>query len=86
MRLLDCEDVMNKLVYTATNPIQDHLVERVHQSASVNDSFRTCVHFSSANEVSGRSRQIALDYGRLLISTHRLVWWRIAGKSKQRRH
>jgi hypothetical protein len=30
VRLVDREAVMDKLVYTATNPVQDHLVERVH--------------------------------------------------------
>jgi hypothetical protein len=30
VRLVDREAVMDKLVYTASNPVQDHLVERVH--------------------------------------------------------
>jgi hypothetical protein len=30
VKLVDREAVMDKLVYTATNPVQDHLVERVH--------------------------------------------------------
>jgi REP element-mobilizing transposase RayT len=30
VRLENREDVVNKLVYTATNPVNDHLVERVH--------------------------------------------------------
>ena len=30
VRLVGREDVMNKLVYTAANPVQDHLVDRVH--------------------------------------------------------
>jgi putative transposase len=30
VHLVEREDVMNKLVYTATNPVKDHLVERVH--------------------------------------------------------
>jgi hypothetical protein len=36
VRLVGREDVMNKLVYTATNPVQDHLVERVHHWPGVN--------------------------------------------------
>ena len=31
VRLVDREDVMRKLVYTATNPVKDDLVERAHQ-------------------------------------------------------
>ena len=30
MRLVDREAVLDKLAYTATNPVLDHLVERVH--------------------------------------------------------
>jgi putative transposase len=30
VELISAEDVMNKLVYTATNPVKDGLVERVH--------------------------------------------------------
>jgi hypothetical protein len=30
VRLVGREDVVNKLVYTAANPVQDHLVDRVH--------------------------------------------------------
>jgi REP element-mobilizing transposase RayT len=30
VRLVDRDAVMDKLVYTATNPVQDHLVDRVH--------------------------------------------------------
>jgi REP element-mobilizing transposase RayT len=30
VKLVDREAVMDKLVYTAANPVQDHLVERVH--------------------------------------------------------
>ncbi len=36
VRLVDRQDVINKLVYTATNPVQDHLVERVHHWPGVN--------------------------------------------------
>ena len=36
MRLIDREAVMDKLVYTATNPVQDHLVDRVHHWPGVN--------------------------------------------------
>lgn len=36
VRLVDREDVINKLVYTATNPVKDHLVERVHHWPGVN--------------------------------------------------
>jgi putative transposase len=36
VRLLDRDAVMDKLVYTATNPVQDHLVDRVHQWPGVN--------------------------------------------------
>ena len=31
VELITAEDLMKKLVYTATNPVKDHLVERVHQ-------------------------------------------------------
>jgi hypothetical protein len=34
--LRDPEDVMRKLVYTATNPVKDHLVARCHQWPGVN--------------------------------------------------
>jgi putative transposase len=34
--LVDREDVVSKLVYTATNPVNDHLVERVHHWPGVN--------------------------------------------------
>lgn len=36
VRLVDRADVMSKLVYTATNPVKDRLVERVHQWPGVN--------------------------------------------------
>jgi hypothetical protein len=36
VRLVGREDVMNKLVYTAANPVQDHLVDRVHHWPGVN--------------------------------------------------
>jgi hypothetical protein len=36
VRLLDREDVLRKLVYAATNPVKDHLVERAHQWPGVN--------------------------------------------------
>jgi putative transposase len=36
VRLVDRAAVMDKLVYTATNPVQDHLVERVHHWPGVN--------------------------------------------------
>lgn len=36
VRLVDRDAVMDKLVYTAANPVQDHLVERVHQWPGVN--------------------------------------------------
>src|SRR5262245_58934265 len=36
VHLVEREDVMNKLVYTATNPVKDHLVERVHHWPGVN--------------------------------------------------
>src|ERR1700704_2468761 len=36
VRLVDHEAVMDKLVYTATNPVQDHLVDRVHHWPGVN--------------------------------------------------
>ncbi len=36
VRLVGREDVINKLVYTATNPVKDHLVERAHQWPGVN--------------------------------------------------
>jgi putative transposase len=35
-RLLDREAVVDKLVYAATNPVKDHLVERVHHWPGVN--------------------------------------------------
>ena len=31
VRLVDRQDILDKLVYTATNPVNDHLVERAHQ-------------------------------------------------------
>jgi hypothetical protein len=34
--LVDREAVIDKLVYTATNPVQDHLVDRVHHWPGVN--------------------------------------------------
>jgi putative transposase len=34
--LIDRDAVMDKLVYTATNPVQDHLVDRVHHWPGVN--------------------------------------------------
>src|SRR5689334_16912554 len=36
VRLVEPEDVITKLVYTATNPVKDHLVERVHHWPGVN--------------------------------------------------
>jgi REP element-mobilizing transposase RayT len=36
VRLVDHEAVMDKLVYTATNPVQDHLVDRVQHWPGVN--------------------------------------------------
>jgi hypothetical protein len=36
VRLVDREAVMDKLVYTATNPVQDHLVDRVQHWPGVN--------------------------------------------------
>ncbi len=36
VRLVEAEDVIAKLVYTATNPVKDRLVERVHQWPGVN--------------------------------------------------
>jgi hypothetical protein len=36
VRLVGREAVMDKLVYTATNPVLDHLVERVHHWPGVN--------------------------------------------------
>jgi putative transposase len=36
VRLVDHAAVMDKLVYTATNPVQDHLVDRVHHWPGVN--------------------------------------------------
>ena len=36
VKLVGREAVMDKLIYTATNPVQDHLVERVHQWPGVN--------------------------------------------------
>lgn len=36
VRLVDREDVMDKLVYTATNPVKDGLVDRVHHWPGVN--------------------------------------------------
>jgi len=36
VRLLDPADVIDKIVYAATNPVKDHLVERVHHWPGVN--------------------------------------------------
>ncbi|HWU87614.1 MAG TPA: hypothetical protein VN253_10090 [Kofleriaceae bacterium] len=36
VRLVDPEDVLRKLVYVATNPVKDHLVERVRHWPGVN--------------------------------------------------
>ncbi len=36
VKLVGREAVMDKLVYTATNPVQDHLVDRVHHWPGVN--------------------------------------------------
>jgi putative transposase len=36
VKLVGREAVMDKLVYTATNPVADHLVERAHQWPGVN--------------------------------------------------
>ena len=36
VKLVDREAVMDKLVYTATNPVADHLVDRVHNWPGVN--------------------------------------------------
>ena len=42
VRLVGAEDIISKLVYVATNPVKDHLVERVHQWPGVN-SYRALV-------------------------------------------
>jgi hypothetical protein len=36
VKLVDCEAVIDKLVYTATNPVQGYLVDRVHNWPGVN--------------------------------------------------
>ena len=36
VRLVEPSDVLDKLVYAATNPVKDHLVERVHHWPGVN--------------------------------------------------
>ena len=36
VQLVDRQDVIDKLVYTATNPVKDHLVDRVHHWPGVN--------------------------------------------------
>ena len=36
VKLMDREAVIDKLVYTATNPVADHLVDRVHCQPGVN--------------------------------------------------
>lgn len=36
MKLADREAVIDKLVYAATNPVQDHLVDRIHHWPGVN--------------------------------------------------
>ncbi|MEQ1736726.1 MAG: hypothetical protein ABL886_10055 [Rhodoglobus sp.] len=36
VRLVTVEDVVDKVVYAATNPVKDHLVERVHHWPGVN--------------------------------------------------
>jgi REP element-mobilizing transposase RayT len=36
VKLVDRDAVMSKLVYTATNPVKDHLVDRVHHWPGVN--------------------------------------------------
>ncbi|MEQ1737040.1 MAG: hypothetical protein ABL886_11635 [Rhodoglobus sp.] len=36
VRLVTVEDVLDKVVYAATNPVKDHLVERVHHWPGVN--------------------------------------------------
>src|ERR1041384_5872522 len=36
VRLIDRDAVLDKLTYTATNPVQDHLVDRVHHWPGVN--------------------------------------------------
>lgn len=36
VRLVDLDDVIRKLVYVLTNPVKDHLVERVHHWPGVN--------------------------------------------------
>ena len=36
VRLVDREDVLRKLVYTITNPVKDHLVDKVHHWPGVN--------------------------------------------------
>jgi hypothetical protein len=36
VRLVDRDAVIDQLVYTATNPVQDHLVDRVHHWPGVN--------------------------------------------------
>ena len=42
VKLVDREAVIDKLVYTATNPVQDHLVERVHLWPGVNGLSALC--------------------------------------------
>ena len=36
MKLVDRDSVIDKLVYTAVNRVQDHLVDRVHHGPDVN--------------------------------------------------
>jgi hypothetical protein len=36
VKLVDRDAVLDKLVYTAANPVQDHLVDRVHHWPGVN--------------------------------------------------
>ncbi|MEO7730945.1 MAG: hypothetical protein ABIY55_08250, partial [Kofleriaceae bacterium] len=39
VRLVDRADVMDKLVYTATNPVKDGLVDKVHHWPGVNVTY-----------------------------------------------
>jgi putative transposase len=70
VKLVGREAVMDKLVYTATNPVQDHLVERVHHWPGVNGltallSGRTLratrpLHFFRANGAMPEAVELAL--------------------------
>jgi REP element-mobilizing transposase RayT len=43
VRLVETDDIVRKLVYTAANPVVDHLVEKVHHWPGVN-GYRALVH------------------------------------------